>query len=302
MTLSARAEEYLLWLNFERGRSAQTLSSYRNDLLAYETWLRERGDDHDTVDVEMVESYLSQLRKEGKAESSIARALSVLRGFHRYLVDEAGTQRDPTADVTPRVAPIRLPKAIAQERVAEMIDAINATSPKDLRDRALLEFLYGTGARVSEATGLNLDGIDFDSATARVFGKGSKERIVPLGRALREALSAWLSPQGRDQWRPDRWARRGDAEAVFLNSRGGRLSRQGAFGIVQERGAAVGLDLSPHALRHSCATHMLAYGADVRVVQELLGHASVSTTQIYTKVTQEHLRRAYLAAHPRAQT
>ncbi len=175
-------------------------------------------------------------------------------------------------------------------------------SAPERRDRAILEFLYGTGARISEAVGLSIGDVDLHDGLVRLMGKGSKERIVPLGRHCAAALGAWYEPEGRPAMSPRRWARRGDAEAVFLNQRGGRLSRQGMWGAVRKRGEAVGLEsvLGPHVLRHSCATHMLDCGADIRSVQELLGHASISTTQIYTKVSTERLMAVYRAAHPRA--
>jgi integrase/recombinase XerD len=166
----------------------------------------------------------------------------------------------------------------------------------------VLEVLYGSGLRVSELVGLSLGDLDLEAGMLRAFGKGAKERVVPVGRLAREALAAWLAPGGRGALVPARWARRADGEAVFLNARGGRLSRQGAWGIVRHYGDRVGLGerLTPHVLRHSCATHMLDHGADIRVVQELLGHASISTTQVYTKVSTERLRRVYESAHPRA--
>ncbi|HEX3947134.1 MAG TPA: tyrosine-type recombinase/integrase, partial [Acidimicrobiales bacterium] len=166
--------------------------------------------------------------------------------------------------------------------------------------RALLELLYGTGGRVSEIVGLDLADLAPGERLLRLYGKGAKERLVPLGRLAAAALVDWLAPGGRDQLVPARWRRRGDAEAVFLNARGGRLSRQGAYDILRRRAAGTGVRVSPHVLRHSCATHMLARGADIRVVQELLGHASITTTQLYTKVTAEHLRATYESAHPRA--
>ncbi len=171
-----------------------------------------------------------------------------------------------------------------------------------LRDRAILEVLYGTGIRISELVGLSLADVDLDAGLLRAFGKGRKERIVPLGGPARRALAAWLDDPGRGAVEPERWARRGDAEAVFLSARGGRLTRQGAWLVVKRYGDRVGLGakLSPHVLRHSCATHMLDHGADIRAVQELLGHASISTTQVYTKVSTERLWRAYDAAHPRS--
>ena len=175
--------------------------------------------------------------------------------------------------------------------------------PVVLRDRAMLEVLYGTGVRVSELVGLSLGDVDLDAALLRAFGKGSKERIVPVGVPAVRALVAWLGPGGRRSWRPTQWRRRGDAEAVFLNARGGRLSRQGAWDVLNRYARQVGLEgrLSPHVLRHSCATHMLDHGADIRAVQELLGHASISTTQVYTLVSTERLWEVYRSAHPRAE-
>ncbi|MBV8462030.1 MAG: tyrosine-type recombinase/integrase, partial [Acidimicrobiales bacterium] len=185
-----------------------------------------------------------------------------------------------------------------------LLRAADGTEPLDLRDRALLEMLYATGARISEAVGLSLAELGRDDGLVGLFGKGSKERLVPLGGPARAALDDWLGPDGRPLLAPDRWARRSDAEAVFLNRRGGRLSRQGAWAVVRTRATRAGLGerVSPHVLRHSCATHMLAHGADIRVVQELLGHVSIATTQIYTRVGRDHLRRVYDAAHPRAGT
>ena len=174
--------------------------------------------------------------------------------------------------------------------------------PTDRRDRAILEVLYGTGLRISELVGLSLSDVDLEGGLLRAFGKGAKERVVPLGRMASSALEGWLTNGGRDRLVPERWRRRGDADAVFLNARGGRLSRQGAWGVVRKYGDQVGLAdrLTPHVLRHSCATHMLDHGADIRAVQELLGHASISTTQVYTMVSTERLRAVYESAHPRA--
>jgi integrase/recombinase XerD len=198
--------------------------------------------------------------------------------------------------------PAGLPKALSEAEVLSLLGAVAGDDAPARRDRAILEVLYACGLRVSELVGLSMSDLDLDAGLLRAFGKGSKERVVPVGRVAREALAAWLSPAGREAMAPERWARRGDAEAVFLNMRGGRLSRQGAWGVVRKYGDKVGLDdkLTPHVLRHSCATHMLDHGADIRVVQELLGHASISTTQVYTKVSTERLRRIYDSAHPRA--
>ncbi len=214
---------------------------------------------------------------------------------------------DPTVDLPSVAVTDLLPKALSEEETARLLGSVVGAGPLVLRDRALLEVLYGTGARVSEVVGLSLGDVAGaleapDLPLLRVLGKGNKERVVPLGTMARSALADWLSGLGRPLVEPRRWQRRGDAEAVFLNARGGRLSRAGAFGVVKKYAARVDLAdrVSPHVLRHSCATHMLGRGADVRVVQELLGHASVATTQRYTKVSPEHLRRAYEDAHPRA--
>ncbi len=195
-----------------------------------------------------------------------------------------------------------LPKPLSEAEVESLLASVVGNTPLERRDRAILEVLYGTGIRISELVGLSLGDVDLTDRVMRVFGKGSHERVVPIGRMAADALSEWLARSGRGALVPERWARRGDAEAVFLNARGGRLSRQGAWGIVRTYADRVGLGdrLSPHVLRHSCATHMLDHGADIRVVQELLGHASVATTQVYTLVSAERLRSVYENAHPRA--
>jgi integrase/recombinase XerD len=295
-------EDFLGWLATERGRAANTLTAYRRDLGGYVTWLRDRGVDVSTVGESDVNAYVAHLRQQDRAPASVARALVAVRGLHRFLADEGHAGSDPSADVEAPRVPQRLPKALAEEQVTRLLDAVTGDEPVARRDRAILEVLYGTGLRISELVGLSLTDVDLDGALLRAFGKGSKERIVPLGRMARESLERWLDPGGRPSLEPDRWARRGDAEAVFLNARGGRLTRQGAWGIVRRYAEQVGLagSLSPHVLRHSCATHMLDRGADIRAVQELLGHASLSTTQVYTKVSTERLWRVYEAAHPRA--
>lgn len=298
--LSRPAEEYLSWLAVERGRARNTLAAYRRDVAAYESSLAARGRSVLDAEPEDVERHVARLSQEGRNPASVMRALSSVRGLHRFLVDEGLAPSDPSVDVEAARPPLRLPKALPEDLVARVCDSISGADPASRRDRALLEVLYGTGARISEVVGLDLTDVDLADGVARLFGKGSKERVVPIGRQASDSLLRWLEPGGRDRMAPERWRRRDDAEAVFLNMRGGRLSRQGAFGIVQSRAAAVGAAVGPHALRHSCATHMLAHGADVRVVQELLGHASVTTTQLYTKVTDEHLRAVYEAAHPRA--
>ena len=300
--LPVEVEEYLSWLAVERGRSANTLAAYRRDLVAYAGFLRDRGLGLDRVTEAVVQDYVAFQRSAGRAPASVARALVAIRAVHQFLEDE-GLAPNPAGEVERPRVPAGLPKALSETEIATLL-AVAGDDAAARRDRAILEVLYGCGLRVSELVGLSLADLDLDAGLLRAFGKGSKERVVPVGRLARAALAAWTSPAGRGAMVPVRWARRGDAEAVFLNSRGGWLSRQGAWGIVRHSGRRAGLGetLTPHVLRHSCATHMLDHGADIRVVQELLGHASISTTQVYTRVSTERLRRVYEQAHPRATT
>ena len=300
--LPAEVEELLSWLAVEKGRSANTLAAYRRDLAAYVDFLcGRRLTIHDVTD-RVVEDYLAFLRAGGKAPASVARALVSVRALHRFCEDEGLSAANPAEDVERPRVPAGLPKALSEEDVALLLGAVSGDDALARRDRAILEVLYGCGLRVSELVSLSLGDLDLDAGLLRAFGKGAKERVVPVGRLAREALRAWLAPSGRGALVPTRWARRTDADAVFLNARGGRLSRQGAWGVVRHYGDRVGLGdrLTPHVLRHSCATHMLDHGADIRVVQELLGHASISTTQVYTRVSTERLRSVYESAHPRA--
>lgn len=300
--LPLEAEEFLSWLMAEKGRSPTTLAAYRRDLRAYWAHLVAEGRSLAEVDEAVITAYVGRLRAGGRAPATVARAVVAVRSLHRFLAEEGLAEGDPGADVaTPRV-PAGLPKALSEEEVASLIAAVVGDGAVERRDRAILEVLYGTGLRISELVGLSLADVDLGSALLRAFGKGSKERVVPLGRMARQALAAWLGPGGRPELVPERWARRGDAEAVFLNARGGRLTRQGAWGVVRKHGRRAGLEdrLTPHVLRHSCATHLLDHGADIRAVQELLGHASISTTQVYTMVSTERLWKVYERAHPRA--
>ena len=302
VVLPLDAEDFLVWLAAEKGRSANTLSAYRRDLTNYAQWLTETGRTLDTVGPGDLDAYVAALRARGLAPSSVKRATVAVRSLHRFRSDEDMTDSDPSAAVeTPRV-PAGLPKALSEDEITRLLEAVPDDGPIASRDRAVLEVLYGTGARISEVCSLSLGDVDLEAGLLRLFGKGSKERVVPLGRFARMALAAWLAPDGRGAVAPEQFARRGDADAVFLNSRGGRLSRQGAWGIVRKYGTIAGLDgrLTPHVLRHSCATHMLDHGADIRAVQELLGHASIATTQVYTMVSNERLFAVYDEAHPRA--
>jgi integrase/recombinase XerD len=297
-------QDWLGHLQVERGASDNTLKSYRRDLARYTAYLAGRGvNDPGDVTEAHVTDFLAALR-EGSADhpplaaSSAARTLVAVRGFHKFLALEGEVTTDPAAAVSPPKPPSRLPKAIGIDEVERLLAAASlGDTPVSLRDRALLEVLYGCGARISEAVGLDLDDIDTDEGVVRLFGKGRKERIVPLGSYAAAALSAYLV-----RGRPALSTGGKGAPAVFLNQRGNRLSRQSAWAALRQAADRAGLagHLSPHTLRHSFATHLLEGGADVRVVQELLGHASVTTTQIYTLVTVQRLREVYAQAHPRA--
>ncbi|MBP6994699.1 MAG: site-specific tyrosine recombinase XerD [Phycicoccus sp.] len=295
---------WLTHLDVERGMSRHTLSAYRRDLRRYTGYLRDRGiDDPADVTEGLLDDFLASLREgdahhQPLAASSAARTLVAVRGLHRFLVQEGEVGDDPARSVAPPRPPKRLPKAISLAQVERLLEAAQAQEPPaGLRDRALLEILYGCGARISEAVGLDLDDVDLETGLVRLRGKGGKDRVVPLGSYARDALTAYLV-----RARPTLAAAGRGTPAVFLNQRGGRLSRQGAWGRLRDAAERAQLPghLSPHTLRHSFATHLLEGGADVRVVQELLGHASVTTTQIYTLVTVQHLREVYAQAHPRA--
>jgi integrase/recombinase XerD len=299
--LPPEVDEWLSWLATERGRAPSTLEAYRRDVRRWLAWLVVVGRTLGDIDEAVIEAFVGHLRDEGLAPATAKRRVVAVRSLYRFLAEEGSLPSDPGADVAAPQVPAALPKALTEEEVATLLGAVVGDEPAARRDRAILEVLYGTGLRISELVGLSLGDVDIGQHLLRAFGKGSKERLVPLGRHAEEALEAWLSPAGRGALEPAQWARRGDAEAVFLNRRGRRLTRQGAWLVVKRHGDAVGLGerLSPHVLRHSCATHMLDHGADIRAVQELLGHASISTTQVYTKVSVERLIAAFEKAHPR---
>jgi len=300
--LPVEAEDFLSWMASERGRSANTLAAYRRDLRGYSHWLAADGMTLRSVDRSAIDRFVQSRRAAGAAASSVARQLAAVRMLHRFLAEEGLRPDDPTADVDGVRVPAGIPHPLSEAEVDTLLAAVVGDDPVSLRDRALLEFLYATGARISEACGLSLQDLDRAERLVRVFGKGAKERVVPFGRSAAAAMDAWLT-EGRPHLEPLRWQRRGDQEAVFLNQRGGRLSRQAAWAVVRKYGERTGLAdrLSPHVLRHSCATHLLDHGADLRIVQEMLGHASISTTQVYTKVSQERLFAVYRQAHPRAE-
>jgi integrase/recombinase XerD len=288
----------------ERGLADNTLKSYRRDLRRYVRYLAGTGvDDLAGIQESSVAGFLMALR-EGDSEhpplgaGSAARTVVAVRGFHKFAVREGLTQVDPASAVRPPAPAKRLPKALPLSDIERILDAAGAPGTAlAMRDRALLEVLYGTGARISEAVGLDLDDLDLEQATVLLRGKGSKERIVPVGSFAQEAVQAYLV-----RGRPALSGLGKGLPAIFLNARGGRLSRQSAWTVLAKAAdrAGVTAEVSPHTLRHSFATHLLDGGADVRVVQELLGHASVTTTQVYTLVTVDSLREVYATAHPRA--
>ncbi|WP_346233975.1 site-specific tyrosine recombinase XerD [Parafrigoribacterium mesophilum] len=306
MELARALDRYLRHVSIERGLSVNTVAAYRRDLGAYLQLLAERGiQTPQAIGQHDVAAFAAALRSRPEdplAASSVARMLSSVRGFHRFLLDEGLVETDVAAETKPPKLASRLPKAITVEQMATLLATADGDDVRSLRDKALLELLYATGARISEASALDVDDIlssqESSSAdTVRLFGKGGKQRIVPLGSYARAALDAYLV-----RGRPTLAARGAGTPALFLGARGGRLSRQNAWLIVQARAgqAQLGVTISPHTFRHSFATHLLAGGADVRVVQELLGHSSVATTQIYTLVTADTLRDMYTSAHPRA--
>ena len=301
--LRSQLERYLRHVGIERGRSANTVAAYRRDLDAFLTALAAEGVTEPTgITTPVVTAYARSLRERPTplAASSVARTLSSVRGFTRFLVEEGELEADPAVEVSPPKLPSRLPKALTIEQVESLLAATDGEELDRVRDKALLELLYATGARVSEAVGLNVDDLIGDEGTTevvRLFGKGGKQRIVPVGSYARAALDAYLV-----RARPVLSARGKSTPALFLGMRGARLSRQSAWLVIRSAGerAQLDLELSPHSMRHSFATHLLQGGADVRVVQELLGHASVATTQIYTRVTADALRDVYVTSHPRA--
>jgi integrase/recombinase XerD len=297
---------YLDHLNVERGLSPNSTSAYRRDLRRYLSYLDRQGvDDLAEVSEREVAGFLAELRagapgRAALSPASAARAVVAVRGLHRFAAREGAVPSDVAAGVRPPVPPRRLPHALPVDDVVAMLEAAGFDgTPKALRDRALLEFLYGTGARVSEVLALDVDDLDRQAAAVLLHGKGGKDRLVPVGRYALDAVEAYLV-----RGRPALIGTGRGRAALFLNLRGGRLSRQSAWTILKEVAdrAGVRAKVGPHTLRHSFATHLLDGGADVRVVQELLGHASVTTTQIYTLVTVDRLREVYAMAHPRARS
>ena len=311
--LEVSIEKYIQYLTVERGLSKNTVESYARDLRRYKTFLYQSGIiDPSVITKKHIRDFAVALADKPSeaakplSSRSVARIVVAVRGAHKFWMRERITREDPAASVHPPQIGLRLPKAISVSQVTQLLETPDKTTPIGLRDRAILEFLYSTGARISEVIGVDLDDLSLRSAddevasghdAVRLFGKGNKERIVPVGSYAGRALSDYLV-----RARPGFAMHGQGTPAVFLNARGGRLTRQGAWLILKKAAEKVKLEveISPHTLRHSYATHLLEGGADIRVVQELLGHASVTTTQIYTKVTADTLREVFAASHPRA--
>jgi integrase/recombinase XerD len=293
--------DFLAYLEFERGLARNTLSAYRTDLLQYGSFLAERGLDATKVTAGVVSDFLGTLARgsEERTPASAAtlnRKTACLRSFYRHLRRGELIDTDPTATLRAPRKSRTLPKVLAYGEVKRLLEGVSGAKPADLRDRALLEVMYGCGLRASETVGLELSSIELEDGYLRAFGKGSKERIVPLGREAAAAVRRYLR-DGRPAFVGDR-----DERALFLNQRGGALTRQGLYKIIQARAKSAGLGdrMSPHTLRHSFATHLLSGGCDLRSVQEMLGHADVATTQIYTHLSSERVKEVYFEAHPRA--
>lgn len=301
-TAAQQIDAYLQHVVVEKGLSANTVAAYRRDLDRFAGWLQERGvEDLRHVDSATLGQFVTWLSDDqALSATSVRRVVSSVRGLFRYAGAEGWIAVDPTEDVASPTVPLRLPKALSVEDTIAMVESCDTSTVLGLRDRALLEFLYGCGARISEAVGLTPDALDLSERNVLLRGKGGKQRRVPVGRHAAAAVEAYLV-----RARPALLAARKKPgpvpREVFLNARGTPLSRQSAWGIVSSAAGRAGItDVSPHTLRHSFATHLLEGGADVRVVQELLGHASVTTTQIYTHVTIDRLREVYTESHPRA--
>ncbi len=291
-SLAVGVEEFLASLSAERGLAANTVAAYRRDLRDYLAFLGENE-----PSAGRAVSYVAHLHAAALKPATIARKVAAMRGLHRFLVVEDLASEDPTVLLdSPRLGEA-LPKALTVDEVERLLDAAHGDTPLGTRDGALLEFMYATGVRVTEAVGLDMSALDLEDRTAVVTGKGSKQRLVPVGRPAVEAIRRYL---------PHRMTLKGDrldSGAVFLNARGGRLTRQGVWGIVRKAAARARIEptkVSPHVLRHSAATHMVEGGADLRTVQEMLGHANISTTQVYTRVSPQHLYEVYITSHPRS--
>lgn len=296
-----QVRDFLAYLELERGLSRNTLDAYRSDLAQYGAWLEETGTDFVQASHADIAGFLDRLvagdeERAPASPATIQRKTACLRSFYRHLRREQLIGHDPTADLKAPGKSRKLPKVLSREEVDRLLQSPSGSSPAAQRDRALLELMYACGLRASEATGLRVGDIDIEEGMLRTSGKGSKERVVPVGRRAVSAVAVWLR-----SGRPELVGLR-DESALFVNQRGGALSRQGLYKIIRGHAKQAGLDgkMSPHTLRHSFATHLLAGGCDLRVLQEMLGHADIATTQIYTHLSAERLKDQYFSAHPRA--
>jgi integrase/recombinase XerD len=293
-------EEFLGHLAVERGASPLTIEAYRRDLSQYAASLGKRGVmELSRASREDISAFVRGLRDSRLAPATVERKVSAVKSYHKFLVREGITDALPTADLPLPKVPERLPDVISVAEADRLLSQPFPEGPVGCRDRCILEVLYGCGVRVSELVGLDVSDLDLDSGVVRVFGKGSKERLVPVAGAAEQAIREYLL-HGRSFLRAKKATVRQDPSALFLNQRGQRMTRQSIFLLVRRYGGRVGLELHPHTLRHSFATHMLQGGADLRALQEMLGHADISTTQVYTHVDRTHIREEYLSTHPRA--
>lgn len=292
-------DDFLGYLAVERGASPHTISAYGGDLRAYLKFLDGRSVDPREASRDDVTGFMAELQRQQMAPSTVERKIAAVKSFYSFLVREGMTQSHPTVDLALPKVPARLPDVISINQAEQFLSQPFPEGPVGYRDRAALEVLYGCGLRVSELTGLDIGNVDLESGFVRVMGKGGKERLVPIAGAAQRAMADYLQ-HGRPYLRAKKSTTRQDPSAVFLNVRGGRLTRQAVFGIVRTYGERSGLQLHPHTLRHSFATHMLQGGAELRSLQEMLGHADISTTQVYTHVDRAHVREEYLTTHPRA--
>lgn len=298
--MRSHVTEFLAHLAVERGASPHTIDAYRRDLSKYLDILDARSvAGVDAVTRDDVIAYVVTLHSAGYAPSTVERRVASVKSFHKFLVREGITENQPAARVRLPKVPDRLPDAISIEQADRLLSQPFSEGPSGLRDRAILELLYGCGLRVSELTSLDVEDLSLDDGLVRVFGKGEKERVVPIGGPASDAMRDYLA-HGRSFLRTKGATRPPEVSGVFLNIRGRRLTRQAVYGMVRDYGERVGLELHPHTLRHSFATHMLEGGADLRSLQEMLGHADISTTQVYTHVDRQHIREEYLSTHPRA--
>ncbi len=301
--LPSEVTEYINYLTVERNLAELSIKSYRRDITAFLNWLRVKYD-ISIVDVteDKVEEFLKERINLNYSNASTSRLLTSLKGLFKFLTSEGYMNSNPTKFVEGLKKQKSLPKALSVEEVNRLLDSIGSQNVIDIRDKAMLELLYGSGLRISELVSLNVYDLDLEFGFVKVTGKGSKQRIVPLGTNSQVAILKWLEHSIRDSLLKEGRSKRTDLEALFLAQRGTRITRQGAWLVLKNRAKDCGLATNwyPHILRHSCATHMLENGADLKIVQEMLGHSSIVTTQIYTKITVENLKKQYFMAHPRA--